>query len=100
MFCGAAGIEGIKLLFPPVEQMQRFLGIARFNRQIIRPAAVGNDIAKMLPKLPRNEEANDGEILIVARREPPAIRAVLVERNGLEIRFWAVARKFGGKFHS
>src|SRR5690348_13539819 len=63
----------VQLRFPPVEQFQTVRGIMRLVSQIICPAAIGVDVAEMLPQSLGQEPAGDRKVLVVLRGEPAAI---------------------------
>ena len=72
-----------ELRFPPVQQGQAALGVADLVGQVVGPAAVGVDVADVLPQATRQEPAGDREVLVVPPGQPPAIAAALPQRGRL-----------------
>jgi hypothetical protein len=70
-----------KLRLPPSQQHEAFLRIANLVGKIIRPAAIGIDIAKMLTEMPGQQEAGDREIFVVLPRESATILSRLTKRH-------------------
>src|SRR6185437_10374789 len=60
-----AGITAIKLTLPLTEQFERSRRIAHFIPKVVRNAAVGVDIAKVLAKTFRQKPGGHGEIFVV-----------------------------------
>ena len=94
-----AAIGCIQLLLPPGQQSQGLGARTALVGQIVGPAAICIDIAQMLVEMPREQSADDCEILIVAPREAAAILAGIGERNWGGRRVWPEACKFSGQVH-
>ncbi len=73
----------VQQILPPIEQGEAAAGIAGFVGQIVGPAAVGVDVADMLPQPPRKEPAGDHEILVVPVGQPPAVSADFAQSQRL-----------------
>ena len=74
---GLARIAVAQMRFPPVQQGQAPLRVARLVGQVVGPAAIGVDIVEMLPQAPGQQPTGDGEILVVPPGQPPAVPAAL-----------------------
>src|SRR5688500_15633802 len=72
---GLAGIKGIQLGLPPVEQRGGLVARYRLIREVIGPAAVGVNIAQVLMEAAREEPARDGEVFVVGRGQAAAVGA-------------------------
>ena len=70
-----------KLTLPPVQQGQALPGIAGLVGQVVGPAAVGVDVVEVLPQLAGEQQAGDGEVLVMPLGQPPAIAPGLAERR-------------------
>ena len=66
-------ITRIELGFPLIEKLQRRGGIPSFIAEIAGDAAVRVNIIEMLPQTLRQEPCRDGEIFVVAARQPLAV---------------------------
>src|SRR6185437_7064494 len=69
----SSGIAGIQLLFPLVEKFERDSGISDFITQIVRNAAIGINIAKVLPQALWQKPGGDREIFVVRPRQFAAV---------------------------
>ena len=99
---GPAVVAVAELRFPPVQQGQAPLRVADLVGQIVGPAAVGVDVADVLPQPARQEPAGDGEVLVVPPGQPPAIAAALPQRQrrrrrGLRSVAFEVGGEHGGR---
>jgi hypothetical protein len=77
-----AAVAGGQLLPPPAEQLEGALRVAGLVAEIVRPAAEGVDVGEIAPQPPRQQPADDGEVLVVRAGEPGGVgrRLLLAER--------------------
>ena len=78
----AAGVTGMKLFAPPIEQAQTLGRVSHFVAQIVGPTAKGVDVVEVLVQFFRQKEADDVEILVVVCGEPPRVSFRLGEGPG------------------
>ena len=62
-----------QVFFPRAEKLERTRGILDFVADVVRPAAVGVDIVKMLMQAAREEPGNDAKIFVVMCGEPARV---------------------------
>ena len=73
---GLAAVAFAEVLLPPCQQGETFLGVARFVGQVVGPAAIGIDVAKVLPEPPGQQPAGHRKVLVV----PPGKSATVLPR--------------------
>ena len=76
-------VAGIQFALPLVEKFERCVGVADFVPEIVRNAAVGVDIEKMLTQSLRQEPGCDRKILVMRLGEVRAVFAGPLEVAGL-----------------
>lgn len=79
----AAVVAIVEFALPPIEEFEGALFLRDFVAEIIGPAAIGVEVVEMLPQPPRQHAAGDGEILVVAAGQPPAVAAASPQRRRL-----------------
>jgi hypothetical protein len=69
----AARIAGLQLLFPGCEEFEGAEGSGQLVAQVVRPAAIGVQVAKMLSQAAREQPAGHVEIFIVMGGQPAGV---------------------------
>jgi hypothetical protein len=62
-----AGVTVMQLASEAVEKLERLLDVVNFIAQIVRDSAEGVDVAEILSQALRQEQGDDGEILVMRR---------------------------------
>ena len=65
----SASVEQAQLVLPGVEQLECARGIRHLIAEVVRPAAIGIHVVKMLVQAAREQPRDDIEILVVMRGE-------------------------------
>src|SRR5262249_11539891 len=74
-------IARIQFALPPRQQFQCALLLRNLVAQVVRPAAVGIQIVKILVQLLGQQPGNHIEVFVVVRRQPARVRLRLLRRT-------------------
>ncbi len=78
---GPAGIAGVQLALPLIEQLEGTRRVTGFVGQVVGPPAVGVNIVEVLAERAGEKPRDDGEVLVVTAGQARAVAPGIPRRQ-------------------